>query len=74
MSDDFAKVFSNLNLKDVRVDSMGNIRITNPDIAKQIADMKGAFDADALADSSNFGTCNNTACMAPAMDQLAQRR
>ena len=39
---------------------------------KRIADRKGAFDADALSDSVNTGTCNNTACFAPGLDQLTK--
>lgn len=72
MADDIAKAFAGLALKDIKVDSTGVIRIVNPDLASKLADMKGAFDADALADSLNTGTCNNTACMAPGLDRLSR--
>lgn len=70
MADDIATLFKGLTLDDVRVDSFGNIRISSRDIGKKIADRKGAFDTDALSDSLNTGTCNNTACFAPGIDQL----
>ena len=72
MADDIATLFKGLTLDDVRVDSLGNIRIANREIGKRIADRKGAFDADALSDSVNTGTCNNTACFAPGLDQLTK--
>lgn len=70
MADDLATLFSGLKLDDIRVDSLGNIRIANRDLGKRIADRKGAFDADTLADSLNTGTCNNTACFAPGLEQI----
>jgi hypothetical protein len=72
VADDIAKAFSGLSLKDIKVDSTGVIRIVNPNLASKIADMKGAFDVDALSDSLNTGTCNNTACLAPGLDRLAR--
>lgn len=74
MADDLSKILANVDLKEVKVDSEGRIRIDNPDIAKKLAEMKGVLDMESVSDSLNTGTCNNTACFAPQLDELARRR
>ncbi|MEA3001188.1 MAG: hypothetical protein QOK17_3021 [Sphingomonadales bacterium] len=71
MAEDFSSLFKGLTLADLRVDSLGNIRITNKDLSRKLAERKGGFDASALADSTNTGTCNNTGCFAPGLEDLA---
>ncbi|MEA3001187.1 MAG: hypothetical protein QOK17_3020 [Sphingomonadales bacterium] len=70
MAEDFSTLFKGLSLADLRVDSLGNIRITNKDLSRKLAERKGGFDAQALADSLNTGTCNNKGCFAPGFDEL----
>jgi hypothetical protein len=70
MADSLSDLFKSLSINDVRVDAAGNIRIINGDIHRKIADLKGGFDEDAIADSVNTGTCINTACLVPGIDQL----
>lgn len=72
MADDISSLFKSLTLNDVRVDTHGNIRIASKDLARKLADRKGGVDAEALSDSLNTGTCNNTACFAPGLDQLSR--
>lgn len=69
-----SSVMSELSLEDLHVDTEGRVVIAHPDVAKRISDLKGGASAlKAAADSLNTGTCNNTACFAPGMDQLAKR-
>lgn len=71
MAEDFSSLFRGLKLTDLRVDSLGNIRITNKELSKKLAQRKGGFDAGALSESVNTGTCNNTGCFAPGLEDLA---
>jgi hypothetical protein len=71
MAEDFSSFFKGISLADLRVDSLGNIRINNKELSKKLADRKGGFDASALSESVNTGTCNNTACFAPGLEDLA---
>jgi hypothetical protein len=69
-----ASVLSELSLEDLRVDADGRVHIANQDLARRLADIKGGgAGSRALSDSLNTGTCHNTACIAPGMDQLARR-
>jgi hypothetical protein len=67
-----AAVLSELALEDLTVDQDGKVQIANADLARRIADIKGKspFEGGSVADSLNTGTCNNTACAAPAFDQM----
>lgn len=71
MAEEMHTLFKGLSLADLKVDSLGNIRINNKEIGRKIAERKGGFDARGLADSLNTGTCNNTGCFAPDMQDLA---
>jgi hypothetical protein len=68
-----SSVLSGVSLADLQVDSDGKVRIANADLAKRISDLTGGPSARALSDSLNTGTCHNTACFAPGLDQLAAR-
>ncbi|WP_157043230.1 hypothetical protein [Rhodopseudomonas palustris] len=68
-----SSVLSELSLSDLQVDSDGKVRIANPDVAKRVADLAGGPSGRALSDSLNTGTCHNTYCIAPGLDQLAAR-
>jgi hypothetical protein len=72
-ADTLASVMGSLSLDDIAVDTEGRVRIAHPELAKRIADLKGASTLARAADSVNTGTCNNTACFAPGLDQLAKR-
>jgi hypothetical protein len=74
MSDEsLSSALSGLSLQDLSVDADGRVRIANPDIARKISDLTGGSAARALSDSLNTGTCHNTACFAPGLDQIAKR-
>jgi hypothetical protein len=68
-----ASVLGELSLDDLKVDADGRVHIANQDLARKLADIKGGGGSRALSDSLNTGTCHNTACIAPGMDQLARR-
>ena len=73
MADDsLSSALSGLSLQDLSVDADGKVRISNPDIARRITNLAGGPSGRALSDSLNTGTCHNTACIAPGIDQLAR--
>lgn len=71
MAEEFSTLFKGLSLADIRVDTLGNIHIANAGLSRKIAERKGGFDASALSESINTGTCNNKGCFAPDMQDLA---
>lgn len=66
-----SSAMAGVSLDDLSVDAQGKVQIANPAVAQRIAKLKGV--KTAAADSLNTGTCNNTACFAPGLDQLAKR-